>query len=70
MKVRPSSGLKIGSGNGGQVAFVHVMSRQSNFSAACSTAGNHIAAWESPKSTTVVLAVVSPKTHGRSDESV
>ena len=29
-----------------------------------------MAAWESPKSTTVVLEVVSPKTQGCSEESV
>ena len=70
VKVRPSTGLKMGRGKGGQVALVQVISFQPNCCAAWSTAGNHMAAWESPKSTTLVFELVSPKVQGCSDVSV
>ena len=60
----------IGSGNGGQVALVQVIRRQPNRSAAASRAGNHMAACESPNSTTVVEESASPETQGWSEASV
>src|SRR6476469_2386138 len=61
---RLSEGSQMAMSAGAQADFVNDSSRQPYVVAARTRAGNHCAACESPKSTTVVDEPVSPYAHG------
>ena len=61
---RSSDGSQMAMSAGAQADFVNDSRRQWCSVAARDRAGNHWAAWESPRRTTVVDEVLSPKTHG------